>query len=145
MMTLIMGGSGSGKSSYAEEYIHMLSGVKQKYYLATMQVFGEEGKKKVERHKKLREGKHFRTIEQPVSIEEALGKMETGEKTALLECMSNLVANEMFQQEKCEKKEKTAGRIIKGITKLRKELKHLVIVTNNVFEDGIQGAEVVRR
>ena len=60
MITLITGGSGSGKSAYAEECIGMLSEGCHKYYLATMQVFGEEGQAKVERHQKLRSGKRSR-------------------------------------------------------------------------------------
>lgn len=47
MMVLIIGGSGSGKSAYAEEYIGRIAGKGNKYYLATMQFFDEEGKKKV--------------------------------------------------------------------------------------------------
>lgn len=46
MMVLIIGGSGSGKSAYAEEYIGRIAGKGNKYYLATMQVFDEEGKKR---------------------------------------------------------------------------------------------------
>ena len=59
MMVLIIGGSGSGKSAYAEEYIGRLSGKSNKYYLATMQVFDEEGKKKVARHQRLQKNKGF--------------------------------------------------------------------------------------
>ena len=45
MMILVVGGSGSGKSSYAEKTAVSLaqSGMK-KYYLATMQVFDDEGR-----------------------------------------------------------------------------------------------------
>ena len=44
MITLITGGSGSGKSAYAEKYICHVSndiGYKEKYYIATMQVFDD--------------------------------------------------------------------------------------------------------
>ena len=57
MMVLIIGGSGSGKSAYAEEYIGRIAGKGNKYYLATMQFFDEEGKKKVARHQRLRKNK----------------------------------------------------------------------------------------
>ena len=137
MLTLIIGGSGSGKSAYAEHYIDMVSQGKKKYYLATMKVFDAEGNKKKERHQRLRAGKGFVTIEQPCSIEEALQKMESGEKTALLECMSNLTANEMFGNETGQDADRAADRIIKGITRLQENISDLVIVTNNVFEDGI--------
>ena len=53
MMTLIIGGSGSGKSSFAENYTLSLSEGMTKYYIATMQVFDSEGEKKVLRHQML--------------------------------------------------------------------------------------------
>ena len=64
MFALIFGGSGSGKSEYAEKLSCELAQKNEKYYIATMIPYGEEGKKRVERHKKLREGKDFYTIEQ---------------------------------------------------------------------------------
>lgn len=156
MMAVILGGSGSGKSAYAEDVTLKLAGGMQKYYLATMQVFGEEGEKKVERHRKLRSGKGFLTVEQPVNILEAVTKMEPGEKTVLLECMSNLAANEMFGESdadggepdaKCggsgaeaadfRTPEAVSSRILEQIRGLRAQVTHLVIVTNNVSEDGI--------
>ena len=53
MITLITGGSGSGKSAYAEKYICHASnekGYKEKYYIATMQVFDDEGQRKIDTH-----------------------------------------------------------------------------------------------
>lgn len=149
MMAVILGGSGSGKSAYAEDVTLKLAGGMRKYYLATMQVFGEEGEKKVERHRKLRSGKGFLTVEQPVNILEAVTKMEPGEKTVLLECMSNLAANEMFgeSEAKCGESgaeaadfrtpEAVSHRILEQIRSLRAQVTHLAIVTNNVSEDGI--------
>ena len=55
----------------------------------------------------------------------------------LLECMSNLVANEMFGGEVPKEKKDVVERIIRGIHAIQKEATELVIVTNNVFEDGI--------
>lgn len=136
MMTFIIGGSGSGKSAYAENYITSLSGGKKKYYIATMQGMDAEGQKKIERHRALRNGKDFFTIEQPVDVEKAADQMEAGEKTALLECMSNLTANEMFSGEVPKAEAEVVEKIMKGITRLKKEVSHLVIVGNNVFEDG---------
>ncbi|MBQ2936468.1 MAG: bifunctional adenosylcobinamide kinase/adenosylcobinamide-phosphate guanylyltransferase [Lachnospiraceae bacterium] len=137
MITIIIGGSGSGKSEYAENYIMSVSEGKQKYYLATMQVYDEEGQKKINRHRNLRQGKGFLTIEQPVDIDMAVRKMEYGEKVVLLECMSNLVANEMFGGEASKKKNEVVEKIIREIHTLQENVTELVIVTNNVFEDGI--------
>lgn len=184
MITLIMGGSGSGKSAYAEDYALAQAGEASKYYIATMQIYDAEGQRKVERHRKLRAGKGFITIEQPTDIAEAglqivtvqqsecRQKMnmvevsgaadEVEEKrsasiagderegtqnasTALLECMSNLVANEMFSSEQMPDVDTVVEEIVQGIASLTSQLSHLVIVSNNVFEDGIEYDETTLR
>lgn len=169
MITLITGGSGSGKSAYAEKYICHVSnenGYKEKYYIATMQVFDDEGQRKIDRHRRLRAGKGFITIEQPRDIKKAVEKLQsenclkTG-RSALLECMSNLVANEMFPpvdvsgMQAAEAKKETlddpenmndyetaqishvSKKVLKEVSILSENVAELVIVTNNVFEDGV--------
>ena len=154
MITLVTGGSGSGKSAYAESLLSSCEGIK--YYIATMQIYDAEGEQKVERHRKLRAGKGFLTIESPMNV----GKIEfacAGEaekvqyrqevdvkvqgnlekKSALLECMSNLTANEMFTKDGMKSAEEVAGKIVSEIQTLSQKLDNLVIVTNNVFEDGV--------
>ena len=129
-MILVIGGSGSGKSAYAEKVALECQKEKRHFYLATMHVFGEEGQKKVQRHKRMRAGKGFVTIEQPTDIMQCLPALrEAGGGVVLLECMSNLAANEMFDTEE------PAGSEQIGV--LAQETEELVIVTNNVFEDGI--------
>jgi adenosylcobinamide kinase/adenosylcobinamide-phosphate guanylyltransferase len=169
MITLITGGSGSGKSAYAEKYIcHALNEkeYKEKYYIATMQVFDDEGQRKIDRHRRLRAGKGFITIEQPRDIQNAVSKLQsesslkTG-RSALLECMSNLVANEMFppvdvsgiQVAEAEKEalddtenmkdyentqiRRVSKKVLKEVSILSENVAELVVVTNNVFEDGV--------
>ncbi len=143
MMVLVVGGSGSGKSSYAEELAVSLAQesvektAMKKYYLATMRVFDEEGRAKADRHRKSRKGKGFLTIEQPTAISGALDQMETGERTVLLECISNLTANEMFSGDNVRTKMQVMEDILCGIKLLKEQTTHLVVVGNNVFEDGI--------
>ncbi len=134
MLMLIIGGSGSGKSAYGEACCVKLNAQK-KYYIATMQPFGEESHRRIARHRQMREGKGFSTIECYTRLEE----VDLEEKgTVLLECMSNLVANEMFSSEAEERTEEILEEIIlNGLWKLREKAKHLVIVTNEVFSDGI--------
>ena len=55
--------------------------------------------------------------------------------TILLECLSNLTANEMFINGLNEKQ--TVEKILSGIRHLQRQTKHLVVVTNDVFCDGI--------
>ena len=134
MITLVYGGSACGKSQYAEDTICRLSEGKSKYYIATMQVGDdEENIERVEKHREMRKEKGFTTIESQVDVKKALDEM-TGSKNALLECVSNLVANEMFFGGEIIGKTETVEKVKDGISKLAEGTENLVVVTNNVFE-----------
>ncbi|MBO6100376.1 MAG: bifunctional adenosylcobinamide kinase/adenosylcobinamide-phosphate guanylyltransferase [Spirochaetaceae bacterium] len=135
MMKLVYGGSGSGKSAYAEDCI-MKFQTDSRYYLATMKVFGEEERQKIARHQKLREGKGFSVLEYPENVGMAAAKIEGKNTSVLLECMSNLAANEMFQPEKQRSTDETAQKILADVLTLEKASAFLVVVSNSVFEDG---------
>ncbi len=154
MITLVTGGSGSGKSAYAESLLYSCDGIR--YYIATMQIYDAEGEKKVERHRKLRAGKGFLTIESPMNVgkiqfvcagepgqaqyrqeAERKGQCSSEKKSALLECMSNLTANEMFTKDGMKSEDEVVEKIVSEIQTLSQKLDNLVIVTNNVFEDGV--------
>lgn len=152
MLIVVYGGSGSGKSAYAENHILELNKKQLPlYYLATMQVYGREGQERVEKHRKLRKGKGFITIEQPRNIADVFtdgiplryagtseGDLsESSSHAVLLECMSNLAANEMFDSDRILKRSQVVAKIKKDILVLLGQCEILVIVTNNVFEDGI--------
>ena len=154
MITLVTGGSGSGKSEYAEGLI-LDSPCSRRFYVATMIAYGKEGRDKVERHRVLRKGKGFITIEKPRNVGEVMvGEYETGlsplsrtGRALLLECVSNLAANEMFKEE--ETGEAEAGeqqdspiqclshKIAGDIISLAGQVRDMVIVTNEVDRDGI--------
>ena len=51
--------------------------------------------------------------------------------------MSNLVANEMFSGADIISEDVVVGHILQGIKNLSTKVDELVIVSNNVFEDGI--------
>ena len=126
MLVVVTGGSGSGKSVYAEALITRLAKA-DKYYIATMKPFGAEGQQ--------RQGSGFITVEQYTQIEKTA--IPTGEHTtALLECVSNLVANEMFDGGSTRSAEELVCDITAGIVNLYTRCCHLVIVTNEVFSDG---------
>ena len=102
MLRLITGPPDSGKSLKAEE-LAVQGGRKNLYYLATMKVMDEEGSDRVKKHRAQREGKGFATIEQPYDIIKALDVIKAPkESTVLLECLSNLVGNELHDNPKFE-------------------------------------------
>ena len=61
MLHLITGGSGSGKSRYAEGEILKL-GPGRRIYIATMYPYDEESRQRIARHRAMRAGKNFETI-----------------------------------------------------------------------------------
>jgi adenosylcobinamide kinase/adenosylcobinamide-phosphate guanylyltransferase len=140
MMHLITGGSGSGKSAYAESCV-LAAGSGRRIYIATMIPYGEEGRQRVERHRALRKEKKFETMECYTDI----GKLQLQDHNSteqqpcqtviLLECMSNLIANEIFEPDGAG--EAVVEAVCDGIRQLHSQADHLVIVTNEVFSDGI--------
>lgn len=93
MVVTVTGGSGSGKSRMAEEISQALCGGR-KLYIATMIVCDEESRKRMERHQRQRAGMYFETVERPFGLERLTFKEK--ERLILLECMSNLIANELY-------------------------------------------------
>lgn len=128
MFILITGGCKNGRSAIGEKIICSYNS--ERFYIATMQPFGKEAKKAIERHRIMRSGKEFTTIEQYTNIENA--KISDG-SAILLECIGNLCANEIFSAN-CKN---AAQKITCGIEKLLKKSDILVAVTNQVSCDGI--------
>ena len=131
MLVVVTGGSGSGKSAFAEETILSL-GEARRIYIATMQAFDEESHGRIRRHRHMRAGKGFETIERYTELDELFIPKDC---VVLLECMSNLVANEMFREDGFHPE--VAEKITEGVKNLLSQAKHVVIVTNEIFSDGI--------
>lgn len=130
MMILLTGGSACGKSSYAEELCVSQPG--PRYYIAAMQPYGLDGAEKVARHRKLRQGKGFETIERYTDLD-SLVLPQKG--CTLLECICNLTANEMFDEQ--GNRTDPYEKILDGVKALRGQCEYLVVITNEVgTEDG---------
>ncbi len=139
MLHLITGGSGSGKSRYAEQQILDL-GPAERIYIATMHPYDKESFARIDRHRAMRAEKQFETVECYTGLKNL--KLSGG-PNVLLECMSNLTANEMFEPGAAG--EETVREILEGIRILRQQAANLVIVTNEIFSDGIKyDSETVR-
>lgn len=131
MLILVTGGSGSGKSAFAEDRVLSL-GEARRIYIATMHPFDQESFKRIERHRKMRAGKGFDTIECYTGLKDV---QISGDSVVLLECMSNLTANEMFEENGAH--QNTVEEILAGVQKLKERARHVVIVTNEIFSDGV--------
>lgn len=132
MMILVSGGSGSGKSAYAEKIAHHLQSG-DKWYIATMYPYDAESRERVRRHREMRQGKRFHTLECFTDLRQV---QEHKDQTVLLECISNLVANEMYMEGGANVQ--AVSRILTDVEKLNQECENLVVVTNDVFTDGVE-------
>ncbi len=129
MRTLVIGGGASGKSEYAEELFSGLAG--KKYYIATMMPYGADSLWRIEKHRQARRDRGFFTLEHYADI----GGLRLPERgSALLECLGNLTANELFSRGLTE--DEAFESILSGISSLALQCDDLVVVTNDVFSGG---------
>lgn len=131
MMIYVSGGSGSGKSAFAEERI-VRSGIGRRVYIATMEPFGEDGEARIVRHRALRAGKGFTTCERPRDLK---GLDLPENCAALLEDLTNLFANEWFAGGPDQAG--AAARVLEGLRSLRRQAALTVVVGNDLFSDGM--------
>ena len=130
MMTLVVGGSASGKSAYAESLI-LAAKSWPRTYIATMQPFDEECLRRIEKHRRLRAEKRFETVECYTDLASAVVPVGGA---VLLECMGSLCANELYSARGSGNGAEAA--ILRGVERLRGRCGDLVVVSNEVFSGG---------
>ena len=160
MLHIVYGGSASGKSSYAESFAMSLQGEGRLLYIATMYPYkwntteiDPETMQRIERHRAMRADKVFDTVECYRHVEHIVAKRQD---VLLLECMSNLLANEMYLEQDSDdgglaetmSEVEKAGvgmsetlspvskKIVQALVDLSTRVQDVVIVTNDVFSDG---------
>lgn len=160
MLHIVYGGSASGKSSYAESFAMSLQGEGRLLYIATMYPYkwntteiDPETMQRIERHRAMRADKGFDTVECYRHVEHIVAKRQD---VLLLECMSNLLANEMYLEQDSDdgglaetmsevekagfEMSKTLSpvskKIVQALIDLSTRVQDVVIVTNDVFSDG---------
>lgn len=131
MLTVITGGSGSGKSAFAEDCI-LAGGEARRIYVATMYPYDEESYRRIDRHRAMRAGKGFETVERYLDLE---GLAVPSGSQVLLECMSNLVANEMYLEGGAG--DDTIKRVCGGVRRLERQTANLCVVTNEIFSEDV--------
>ena len=132
MLILVTGGAASGKSEHAERLV--CEKAQSRLYLATMQPFGKSAEARIARHRALRAGKGFATVERTLDL--ANLRLSQQYDGILLEDLGNLLANELFAPEGAGA-ESAFDSIVAGVDNLQKYCETLVIVSNEIFADGV--------
>lgn len=129
-MALVTGGSGSGKSAWAEELICTLC-PGPKLYLATMPPSGPGAEARIARHRSMRASKGFSTLECPGPL--PISHISPG-SAVLLEDLSNLLANLRFSPAPPTDYVQV---LWEQLSALACRCGHLVVVSNEIFSDGV--------
>lgn len=142
-MIIVYGTASSGKSNIAENMAVEISKENNTplVYIATMESDSDAAKIRIRKHRKAREGKGFYTIEEPNKL--IVHTLSVREKTVLLECVSNYCANVYYKNfgdtvATNEEIDKLTETIVTQIIALSKSAKELIVVSNDIFRDGIQ-------
>lgn len=112
-ITLVLGGTRSGKSAFAEKFV--LSSGKQPVYLATAVIFNEEMKERVQKHRS-RRCSDWLNIEEPVNILAKLEHHNSANKIVLVDCLTVWLANLMEYRLDIEKQ---IAALVEGLGKLQ--------------------------
>ncbi|MCX7903327.1 MAG: bifunctional adenosylcobinamide kinase/adenosylcobinamide-phosphate guanylyltransferase [Caloramator sp.] len=134
MIRLISGGVRSGKSTFAEKLLEREEDV---VYIATMRPIDSEVEERISLHRQRRKPS-WRTFEGTYNLKDAVGK----EKNYLLDCLTNLISNIMFDKTKDLKsidykmQQEIENKVMEEISGLIRRVREidgsLIIVTNEV-------------
>lgn len=131
MIIMVYGAAACGKSAYAEDICVRFGGAG--LYIATMRPDGDDASQRIARHRALREGKGFDTLEHF----EDIGSLEipAGYRNVLLESMGNIIADVLFLRQTPRDAAETA--IPEAVARLAAQTNRLVVVCDDVFADGV--------
>lgn len=136
MVALIIGGSKSGKSMYAQDLAKSLEGKSgELYYIATMNPYDLEDLKRIENHLKERDGYGFNTIEENLDMRK-VARLVKKSDTVLVDSITSLVTNNMFKGKDFIKE--VNEEIFLGFIDLINKVDNLVIVSDYLFSDAIE-------
>ena len=141
MNYLIIGGSKSGKSNTGEKIALSLNNNKV-IYIATMNPYDDEDKKRIDKHIISRRGLGFITLEQFRDVSKTL-KSINKEDTVLIDSLTSLLTNEMFV--KNDIINNPSLKIIDDVKQIIFKAMNVVIISDYIFNDSIEYDEISER
>ena len=151
----VSGAVRSGKSEWAEKYALFLAAgnAHPPVYIATARVYDAEMRRRVALHKAARKGKGFETLERYTDVGGVVSLLFP-DSTVLLECLGTLLSNEIFGawetggSDLLKPPDFYVRKIFNDVFTLRARVAHLLVVSNDIFSDGVtydEPAENYRR
>ena len=143
-LILILGGARAGKSSFALNLAadRELSSECDVCFVATAQALDEDMAMRIARHRSDRPS-HWRTIEEPYHLDEALRESETA-GIVIVDCLTLLVSNWLLRDEpECEQKLNEIAETLISAAKSHNQL--LICVSNEVGLGLVPDTQLGRR
>ena len=132
MTVLILGGSRSGKSDFAQQIVLTMAGGGTHYYLATMIPGDWEDDARVESHLQRRAGMGFETVE---CFGDIMG-ISDREGAFLVDSVTSLMQNALFPVEKNYEMDLVAAkRCADALVKFAGTVRHAVFVSDYIYSD----------
>ncbi len=131
-MIFISGGVRSGKSSFAEDLTTSMQGNYK--YVATAKSTGSEMESRIRKHQEDRKNKNFTTIEKSINLNEIVSDLNEND-IVLVECLTTLVANEMFDNNLSY--DSVVTKVFDDLVSINDKVSELIIVSNDLYGDDI--------
>jgi len=122
MITLITGGAGTGKTSYA---LKLAEQYEKKAYIATAESTDGEMGLKIEKHRQERD-ETYTTYEEPLELDEAIHEAAEENDIIILDCLTFWINNLLYYKKHADE---YTDRLINALSGTKKPV---VIVTNEV-------------
>ena len=132
-VVLVLGGTRSGKSRFAEGLAHQPA-----HYIATAQAFDDEMRERIVAHKGQR-GVKWVTHEDPLDLVGTLQKLDVSGNFILVDCLTLWLSNLLMAERNCE------AEIQKLATHLQNAKARIVIVSNEVGLGIVPDNKLARR
>lgn len=136
MKQLILGGTRSGKSRFAEK--QATDSGKQLVYIATAQALDEEMHARITHHQRSRDG-NWITIEEPIALAAMLQREAADNRCILVDCLTLWLTNLLLASEEIFQREHTA------LLETLPELTGDIIFVSNEVGMGIVAADPLSR
>lgn len=129
MITFVLGGAKSGKTTFALKYAETLTGFDNYYYIATATAYDDEMEEKIRKHKEER-SKIWITIEEPINIISQIQSLKSSSTLVVLDCLTLWITNLLSANYNCQKYFEELLKELKTI----KESKNfwIIIISNEV-------------
>src|SRR3989338_1470864 len=125
-LILVLGGSRSGKSSYAVELAKSFK--KRAAFIATCAFLDKEMTERIKKHRRSRP-KQWKLIEEPRDIQRVLIEIQKKYDVVIVDCMGFWISNFLIDNLKNEEIEKKIGGLLASISKINVTT---ILVSNEV-------------